>query len=248
MCIININEKLMHKISVINTSYNPEGKTMFLTNAFVRGFKSKIPDEETKIYHLAQWNFPACEGCLDCWFKHPGQCVHDDDFSRYIKHINESDLVIFACPVWVGNANHLFRNFIERFICCLKPIFEKNDDMYGHKTLDDVKIKEAVMITTCALPGMHNFEPVISHFKSLNYLTGIKTQTWLMKPQSMEMKYLPYTEVNEQLNALCHAAGSCFATTGTISDDIRESISKQYIPEKEYIDAVNNDFLSRFHD
>ncbi|MGM0650941.1 MAG: flavodoxin family protein [Bacteroidota bacterium] len=238
----------MHKISVINTSYNPEGRTMFLTNAFMKGFKSKYPAAETKVFHLAQWNFNACQGCLDCWFKHPGQCVNDDDFSRYIKHINESYMVIFACPVWVGNANHLFRNFTERFFCCFEPYFIKRGNMYGKHPLDDVKIKEAVMITTCALPGMHNFEPVVSHFKSLNYLSGIKTQNCLMKPQSLEMKYLPYNEVNKQLNALCHAAGSCFATTGTISEDILYSISKPYMPEKEYIDTVNKDFRSKFHD
>ncbi|MGM0650962.1 MAG: flavodoxin family protein, partial [Bacteroidota bacterium] len=227
----------MHKISVINTSYNPEGKTMFLTNAFMKGFKSKYPAAETKVFHLAQWNFNVCQGCLDCWFKHPGQCVHDDDFSRYIKHINESYMVIFACPVWVGNANHLFRNFTERFICCIKPFFEKIGDMYGHKTLDDVKIKEAVMITTCALPGIHNFEPIIQHLKSFEYLTDIKFIGAVVKPQSLEVLYYTAKEKND-LAEKCFLLGEKFRLTNSLDHSLLNKILQSKYSTKKYLELI----------
>ena len=238
-----MNAIKLNKISVINFSHRIESKTISLLNPFIKGVQSKLVDCEVNIHHLIEWNFSHCKGCLECWYISAGSCVHKDTFSNKIVDIIDSDLIIFSGPIWGGMANHLYRNFTLRLFCFLNPFFEKVNEHYGHRWLDNVKFKHILLFSTCSLPGLNNFAPLISHLKSFE-ITGVKLLESVLRPQARELEVLS-NEQKEYLEQLCFNAGEEFANKTKISRHVLNRIAKTIMDSKTYMDFVNEKVKNR---
>ncbi len=211
---------------------------MKLVNPFIEGIIEVYPDLEVTRFNISEWEFNSCTGCGHCWFKKPGDCIFNDSFSENITKIIKSDLIIFSCPIWVGTGNHLFRNFTERLICTVKPDFELNGDVYGHKRLPSVKINKMILFSTCALPGLHNFTPIYEHYKSLGQLMDIEIENPIFKYQSLEMYSYNDNEKNE-LFKLCFKLGKSFAINNSVNYELTHQIATPANDIKEYIKMVD---------
>jgi len=53
----------------------------------------------------------ACDACRS----NGGRCVVEDDFQEVYHHVNESDGIILATPVYVGTISAVLKAFMERF-------------------------------------------------------------------------------------------------------------------------------------
>ncbi|MFH2131681.1 MAG: flavodoxin family protein [bacterium] len=53
------------------------GVTDKILQTFIQGAESA--GAETETVYVAKKNIKFCTGCFNCWFKHPGKCIHDDD-------------------------------------------------------------------------------------------------------------------------------------------------------------------------
>jgi len=88
---------------------------------------------EVDVVHLRKKKIKNCIGCFTCMTKTPGQCVHKDDmtvelFPKWL----ESDIVIYASPLFHYTLNATMKAFIERTFPVCQPFLEQHGDVVNH--------------------------------------------------------------------------------------------------------------------
>ena len=117
------------KVLAVNSSARTgsESKTEIMLNALVDGMREA--GAEVEIVNLKDKKVRVCVGCYTCWTKTPGKCIHQDDMSKELfpKWI-ESDLCIYATPLFHHTVNATMKTFIERTLPMVEPYLIKEGD------------------------------------------------------------------------------------------------------------------------
>ncbi|GEM_PF-2426545 len=227
----------MHNFLIINSSYLDNGKTLNMAKNFMEGYLSVIPETKINIINLKNWKIIPCNGCLNCWFKNPGKCVNNDDFTKNFELIINASQIIFTNPIWIGTGNHLFKIFTERMICLLKPDFEKTKGKIGHNKQIKSNLYKILLFSSCALPGMHNFTPMIEHYKSFEYLMNMDIDSPVLKSQSLELYYYNENEL-KLFNHYCFNAGVFYAKNNMMPNEILNEIFQNKFNIDEYLKII----------
>lgn len=121
------------KILALNSSARTggESKTELMLNHLVKGMRQA--GAAVDVVHLRKKKIKNCIGCYTCMTKTPGQCVHKDDmtlelFPKWL----ESDLVIYASPLFHYSVNATMKTFIERTFPVVQPFLEQRGDIVYH--------------------------------------------------------------------------------------------------------------------
>ena len=108
------------KVTIFNGSpRGKKGNTHFMVKEFSKGVE--LGRAEVENVFLAKKKIRPCRGCFTCWIKKPGQCVIKDDMAELIQKFGESDIVVFATPVYVDNVTGIMKNFMDRLIAGVDP-------------------------------------------------------------------------------------------------------------------------------
>jgi multimeric flavodoxin WrbA len=125
-------EKTM-KILAIHSSPRSDGqsKTQLMLSYLVKGMREAGADVE--VVELRNKTVKNCIGCYTCWTKTPGVCVHKDDmalelFPKWL----QSDLVVYATPLYNFTLNAAMKAFIERTLPLLEPFFLQREGKTAH--------------------------------------------------------------------------------------------------------------------
>ena len=86
------------KITVLMGSPHKEGNTAAMVNAFVKGAEEAGHTAER--FDVAHMNIRGCLGCDYCRNIEKGICVQKDDMWKIYPAILESEMVVFASPVY----------------------------------------------------------------------------------------------------------------------------------------------------
>ena len=121
------------KILSINSSprTGDQSKTEMMLNRLVEGMQKA--GAEVEIVNLREKKIKYCIGCFTCWTKTPGKCIHKDDMTKelFSKWLN-SDLAVYATPLYHYTVNAEMKAFIERTIPVLEPFFEQQNNRTVH--------------------------------------------------------------------------------------------------------------------
>lgn len=121
------------KILALNSSPRTGGqsKTELMLNHLVEGMQDAGAEVEVINLHAKKINY--CIGCYTCWTKTPGKCLHKDDMTEELfpKWL-ESDLAVYATPLYNYTLNAEMKAFMERTIPFLEPFFELQDNRSAH--------------------------------------------------------------------------------------------------------------------
>ena len=121
------------KVLALNSSPRSEGqsKTRLMLDHLVQGMKEAGADVE--VIDLRSKTVKDCIGCFTCWTKTPGVCIHKDDMTSelYPKWL-QSDLVVYATPLYHYTVNAAMKAFIERTLPMLQPFFEEREGCTKH--------------------------------------------------------------------------------------------------------------------
>jgi multimeric flavodoxin WrbA len=121
------------KVLIITGSRNPKGQTAKATGAVIEGLKSA--GATTEEFFLATMKLERCRQCEDNGWgicRTEGKCIIEDDFQMLVDKIKDSDLVVFATPVYFSDLSESLRAFLDRLrrTCMFKAVRTPN----GFKT------------------------------------------------------------------------------------------------------------------
>lgn len=146
------------KTVILFGSPRKNGNTIQLSDAFSQKLKEKGCD--VRIIYLNDLNIRPCQGCLACLPK--GICRINDDMKDIRKYIAESDLIVYATPVYWFAPSSQLKLVIDRSIA----FFDKD---YASR----IKGKKAVTLMTCADESADTFSPSNDMFRRTFDLLGI---------------------------------------------------------------------------
>ncbi len=141
------------KITILNGS--PKiGNTAAMANAFAEGAKAAGHDVE--IIHVGKMKIAGCLGCEYCHTKGEGKCIQQDDMAKVIPAYLESDMIVFATPIYYFDMTAQLSAAIQRVYCIGKP----------------AKATKAAMLISSGSPGTG--EGAIASYKNMLAFMGIE--------------------------------------------------------------------------
>lgn len=121
------------RILALNSSARTggESRTELMLNHLVKGMRQA--GAMVDVVHLRKKQIKNCIGCYTCMTKTPGQCVHKDDMTleMFPKWL-ESDIVVYASPLFHYSVNATMKTFIERTFPVVQPFLEQHGDIVYH--------------------------------------------------------------------------------------------------------------------
>jgi multimeric flavodoxin WrbA len=138
------------KTVILFGSPRKEGNTIQLVNTFSETLKNK--GHSVRMLYLNDMNIRPCQGCEACLKK--GLCKINDDMKDTRKYMMESDLIVFASPVYWFNMSGQLKLAVDRFLAFM-------DEKYNSR----IKGKKAVTLMTCGSDDPAVFAPAIDSFK-----------------------------------------------------------------------------------
>ena len=103
----------MKRILVIQGGGRPNGNTAQLVSSFVRG--AEEAGRHVEVISLLKNKVNGCLGCNACRYGKP--CIQKDSFNNIVPKIKDSDMIVFASPLYFWTISSMIKAFIERFYC-----------------------------------------------------------------------------------------------------------------------------------
>jgi multimeric flavodoxin WrbA len=176
-----------------------ESKTELMLNRLVEGMRDA--GAEVEVVNLREKNIKNCIGCYTCWTKTPGQCIHKDDMTKELfpKWL-ESDLVVYATPLYNYTVNATLKAFMERTIPSLEPFFEIHEGRMFHPLRH--KSPAVVVLSVAGMPDEAHFGPLSEHVKYMWSSPGRKLVAEIYRPAAEAM---PNPFLKEKANDILDA-------------------------------------------
>ena len=215
------------KVITINSSPRKGGqsKTELMLNHLVEGMQDA--GAEVEIVNLREKTIKNCIGCFTCWSKTPGKCLQNDDMTSEIfpKFLN-SELVVYAFPLYYHFMNGAMRTFIERTLPAIQPFFERSVGKIYHPLRH--KVPATVFLSVCGLPEASEFD-ALSDFLNRTRHKDVKivAEIYRSAADSMVSPFLK-DKIDDILNAT-KLAGRELIKSMKISPETMERIRQPLI-------------------
>jgi multimeric flavodoxin WrbA len=120
------------KVFIVSSTMRKGGNSDILAEQFKKGAE-KSGNEVTKI-NLRDMNLKFCIGCLYC--QTHDKCVHNDDVNVLLSTVQNSDVLVFATPVYYYEMSGQLKTFLDR----MNPLYPRKNkftDVYLLATAAD---------------------------------------------------------------------------------------------------------------
>ncbi len=168
----------MKKVVIISSSFRENGNSYMLCKEFKRG--AEKAGNEVELITLKE-NLKYCTGCEKC--EKTGKCFHKDGVNKILKKIVNSDVLVFASPIYFYNISGQLKTFIDRTLPVYHLIHDK--DFYFLGTCADRR-EEAF---DNAMSSIEGFLDSLKNVELKGYVYGINVfEKGEMKDNSPAMK------------------------------------------------------------
>ena len=148
----NNTEKKSMKILIITGSPRKNGNSNFLVDNFIKGAQEK--GHQIFRFDSAFKKVHSCIACNKCGMN--GDCIFNDDFNYVRENLVDSDMVVFATPMYYFGISAQIKTVIDRFYAINGKIHIP---------------KKTALIMTYADTEEKEAQPIKKHFETLiNYL------------------------------------------------------------------------------
>jgi multimeric flavodoxin WrbA len=219
--------KRPYKILAINGSHRSEkGFTEIVLRKFLKGTESaKV---QCEVLYPSKKKIISCDSCGKCLFETPGVCKHNDDMDAIIEKMEESDLLVFASPVYFDSMTSNLKKMIERLRSTLDAFFEfKNGRTFHLKS--NRKHKKVVTIFTAGNPERESFVSISRIFNRIIDNMGWELAGEFNFPASHLLVAEP--ELLESQFKAITMAGKEFASNKKISKKLLQAANREYIDD-----------------
>lgn len=200
------------------------GATDKVLDKFLEG--ARIAGAEVEKVYLKKKRIVNCIGCYDCWFKTPGECAFKDDMVEIIHKLNQSEVAVFAAPVYADTMISSMKAMIERLLPILDPHFEGVCSRTRHKLRENAKPPKMVVVSVCAFPEREIFEALSLTFKkiAIDYHTEVIGEIY--RPASEMLRGQAPSRVNKGFLEATFKAGQEIVKIGRISQETQKQLDK----------------------
>ena len=210
-------------------------KTELMLNHLVEGMRNAGADVE--VVNLREKNIKNCIGCFTCWTKTPGKCLHKDDMTNELfpKWL-ESDMVVYATPLYYHFINSAMSTFLERTLPAIQPFFERHAGKTYHPLRS--KVPSIVLLSVCGFPEDSEFD-ALSDFVNRTRHKDIKivAEIYRSAAETITSGFLQ-DKTNDILEAT-KLAGKELVLSGTVSPETLARIRQPLIDHKIFADMGN---------
>ena len=204
---------------------------MFLDSAEATGA------EVTKHY-ITDLDINGCTGCFSCWWKTPGKCIHRDDMDWVLPAILESDITVFATPVYHDNIIHYLQRLRERTLPLALPEFILTDGETTHPGRYN-KSRKTVIIATAGFPESSAFEVTERLFRDA---------THIHLPSSVMLVHGKELPIIQGFMDAVKTAAERLVKGEELDDDLKSRLKVVYPPEvKEMIINQHNEMSEKMN-
>ena len=138
------------RIVVLQGSPNRDGSTAMLTEEFARG--ARQAGHEVVRIDVAHEDVAPCAGCVKCGYG-AAPCVQHDAMAGILRSIAESDMVVFATPLYYYGMTAQLKAVIDRFCSDNSRIASRG-------------LKAALLTVAWNADGW-TFEALVPHYRTL---------------------------------------------------------------------------------
>jgi multimeric flavodoxin WrbA len=222
------------KMIVFNaSSFGRRGITSMVLHPFLSGAREAGAMVDEVVVNKLSIHF--CRGDLSCWFRTRGECIQDDDMKSLLPRIRAADCVVFSMPVFCDGVPGKLKTIMDRFVALGNPLLEIRDNHTCHPLQEGQK-KKFVLIASCGLWEIDNFNPALTHMQAFCRNVGYEFTGALIRPHSFAMRTC---DVND-ICAASKKAGTDLVKNGTIPLRQADIVSREILAREDYIDQLNN--------
>ena len=142
-------------VAVNGSARGEKGVTHTLMQALVKGLWAGGASVET--FQVRGLKVAPCLACLDCMHKTPGRCAQRDDMDRIYPLLQESDMVIWASPVYTDGPSAQIKAVMDRCICAMRPFLKTAANGRVRHPLVWTMPKRWVLVSTSGFPEPETF-------------------------------------------------------------------------------------------
>jgi multimeric flavodoxin WrbA len=141
------------KITVLNGSPRKQN-TAAMVDAFAEG--AKAAGHEVEVLQVGRMKINGCLACEYCHGKGEGKCVQKDDMEKVMPAYRDSDMLVFASPIYYFDVTAQLSAAIQRVYAIGKP----------------AKATRAALLLSSASPNP--FEGAIATYKTMLGFMGLE--------------------------------------------------------------------------
>ena len=155
----------MKKLLIVNGSPRKNG-----CDAKVTAEAAKIAEKygyESETVWAYDLGIGGCKACMAC--KKTGNCVQKDCMNDILAKIRDSEMILFATPVYFHAETGPMKTFVDR----MYPMMKMNPDRTV--TTNVGKLSKVSILVTCGAPdGNMTFANIIARFINVMKMFGVK--------------------------------------------------------------------------
>lgn len=141
------------KVLILNGSPRKNGNTEMLVNSFAEG--AEMSNNEIYKMDIQQMDIKPCLGCLQGGKCKETPCVQNDDMNLIYPLYVESDIMVFASPLYYWSFSAQLKMVIDR----LFAVSEANNRRRPQKN--------CMLLLTAEGTSKRNFQPMVDYYESL---------------------------------------------------------------------------------
>lgn len=232
------------KILAFNSSPRKNnGATEIILNKFLEGAKDAGADCET--IYLSDKKINKCKGCFGCWTKTPGKCLfQNDDMPEILQKIENTDIVVFATPLYHFNMSSDMKIMMEKTLPLLEPFLIKDKELTKHPKRNKDKEEKWVVISVCGFPEIQHFQALDLCFEQNARAHNAKIIGKIYRPSSEALKNGAEPMFKSYLKN-CYLAGKEVVDNEKITDETQKKLYKDFIMPKFLFRFVANIFWKK---
>jgi multimeric flavodoxin WrbA len=240
------------KVLALNSSpLKDRGNTDIILKSFLAGLNEA--GAEVQEVYINDLDIKPCLGKLVCWVKTPGVCCQKDDMETLLEKLKNSDVWVFASPVYWDGVTGRMKNMMDRMLPILEAFIELREGHCRHAIRSNIPSGKIVLISTCGFWERDNFEPVIMHMEAVAKNAQCGFAGALVRPHGALIKYLVKTDYDKIKPVLDAAknAGIELVENGVISNDTMDKVSQELVSRDKYMEMINSNFeglMEKFQD
>jgi multimeric flavodoxin WrbA len=226
------------KVLALNSSPrgSEQSKTELMLNCLIKGMRDAGAEVEAAA--LREKTVKQCIGCYTCWTKTPGVCIHQDDMTNELfPKWRESDIVVYATPLYNYAMTAMLKAFIERTLPAALPFFEIHENRMFHPLRH--KTPAVVILSVSGMPDTSHFEALSMHVRYMYASPGRRLLAEIYRPAAEAMTH-PFFQ--DQLNDILDAttqAGRELVHSLEISPETLKRITQPFIDAQSFAEAAN---------